>query len=120
MKWDVGECVSLAEYRECVLRLTQAEVAVTGKTSQGWISQIEQGHLPRPKQWAYLLKAYGLDRIPDGERHFVRLVEGARIIRAMRRPITDDYPLFAVACHGDQGAVAAEFASSRTAASREA
>jgi len=120
MKWDVRECISLAEYRECVLRLTQNEVALTGKTSQEWISQIEQGHLPRPKQWAYLLKAYGLDRVPDGERHFVRLVEGARIMRALRRPITDDYPLFAVACHGGQGAVVAEFESCRPAASREA
>ena len=119
MKWCVGECVSLAEYRECILRITQVDIARAARTSQGWVSQIELGHLPRPKQWGALLKAYCLDRLPDGERHFVRLVEGARLMRVLRQPVGDEYPLFAVAS-SKPDVVEAEFASNRPSATREA
>jgi hypothetical protein len=119
MKWRIEECLSLAEYRECILRITQVDVARAARTSQGWVSQIELGHLPRPKQWGALLKAYGLDRLPDGERHFVRLVEGARLMRALRQPVGDEYPLFAVASSKPE-VVEAEFASKRPSASKEA
>lgn len=111
MEWEIEKCRTLGEYREFILRATQAEIALRAHKTQGWLSQIELGHLPKPKRWGPLLKAYQLDRLEDGERQFVRLIEGARLMREMLLPVSEKYPLFAISQAAEPCVVEAEFAA---------
>ncbi|MBI5614908.1 MAG: helix-turn-helix domain-containing protein [Gammaproteobacteria bacterium] len=97
MKTSARECLTLAEYREQVLRLSQREVAALARCKQAWISTVERGHLPKPKNWLRLLKAYRLEG-DEGEREFERMIRTARNLIAMRMPLSEDLPLWAL--HG--------------------
>lgn len=86
----VNQCLTLAEYRETVLREPQVKVAQRARCQQAYLSRVERGHLPRPWNRDPFLNAYGIC-----EEDFVRMVEAARIQNALRKPVTEDFPLFA-------------------------
>lgn len=88
---NAAECLTLREYREYVLRLTQAEVA-GAVCKQAWISMVERGHLPRPKSWPKLLKSYRLEGL---EQDFYRMVVNARKQAELLKPLAATHPLFA-------------------------
>lgn len=71
MERTAEECRTLRQYRERVLRMTQREVARAAGCQQGWISQVERGHLPRTWHRAALLRAYRLEQDEDA---FERMV----------------------------------------------
>lgn len=77
------ECTTLGEYRTTVLAQPQVEVARRAKCQQGWITQVECGHLPRPWNRDRLLKAYEL----DGEE-FERLVLNVKKVKALKEAET--------------------------------
>lgn len=93
-----ADCRTLAEWREWGLRETQDQVARTAGCRQAWISQVERGHLPRPKAWARLVKAY---RLENAEAEFVRMVRAGAALAAAKRqlqaPLAETHPLFAAA-----------------------
>ena len=88
----IDECRTLTEYREFILRETQGDVANRARKKQAWISEVERGHMPKPKSWGPLLKGYQLDKDEYGERHFVRMIENARAAHALTQP--NDLPLW--------------------------
>jgi|GEM_PF-4727230 len=88
----ISECFDLREYREFILRETQGDVANRARKKQAWISEVERGHMPKPKSWAPLLKGYQLDKEEDGEAQFVRMIENARAAHALTQP--NDLPLW--------------------------
>jgi hypothetical protein len=94
MKTNSKECATLSEYRVEVLRKPQSEVARNAGCCQGWISQVERGHMPRPWNRAKLLAAY---RLADSEVEFERLVANAARISALQKPISETEPLLACA-----------------------
>ena len=75
MERNAKDCATLKQYRERVLRMTQREVARSAGCQQGWISQVERGHLPRTWHRAALLRAYRLEAEEDS---FERLVIAGR------------------------------------------
>lgn len=93
LKRNAAECGTLAEYRIWVLRMSQEELARRANCKQSWISAVERGHLPRPKNWDRLLGAYQL-----ADEEFVRMVRAAALIAELRRgpaEVREQYPLFA-------------------------
>lgn len=92
MKTTSQECITLGEYRREVMKVPQRQIAKDAKCSQGWVTQIECGHLPQPWNRAVLLSAYELD-----EPEFIRLVQGANKTKAITQPISEDMPLFSMA-----------------------
>jgi transcriptional regulator with XRE-family HTH domain len=75
------QCRSLAQYRRCVLRRSQREIAKNGGLWQAQISALERGEVPEPRQWSRYLSAYRLS-----EREFLRL---ARVKSARRHKRQD-------------------------------
>lgn len=94
MKRSVKDCISLSEYRKEVLCQPQTEIARRAKCAQGWISQVERGHLPATWRRDALLKAYELESRPA---EFERLVLGAAKSAELQKPIDETHPLFAAA-----------------------
>jgi len=92
VKTKPEECLTLGEYRREVLRQPQTSIARAANCAQGWISQVELGHLPAPWRREQLMRAYRLDRKP-GE--FERLVLGATRTEALKTPVAKTEPLFA-------------------------
>ena len=90
-KKSIQQCRTLSEYRQTVLREPQTKVARRARCHQAYVSRVERGHLPRPWNRDPLLNAYDL-----AEEEFVRMVETARLQREIRKPVPDEYPLFAV------------------------
>ncbi len=84
------DCATLREYREQVLRVPQAHVARIAGFAQAWISRVERGHLPRPWNRDRLLQAYKLEQNED---EFLRLVNNAKKMAALKIPMTQDCPV---------------------------
>jgi len=89
---DTAKYATLAEWREGALRMPQAEVARKAGCKQGWISQVERGHLPRSWNRDKLLMAYGL---VGKEAEFERMILAAAKLKALSTPAAEDTPLFA-------------------------
>ena len=87
-------CQTLGEYRLTVLGLRQIDVARQARCLQGWISQIERGWIPKPWNRTRILAAYGLQRF---ETEFVRMVNNAKKLSALRKPVSETEPLLALA-----------------------
>lgn len=90
------DCATLAEWRVYGLRKKQwqiAQAAFGDKTRQSWVSEIENGHMPKPYNDGYdsLLQAYRLDAEPE---QFVRMVNAARKLKTLQTPAIETDPLF--------------------------
>ena len=92
VKTNASECVTLGEYRREVLQQPQTEIARRAKCAQGWISQVELGHLPAPWRRDVLLKAYELTDAPE---QFERLVLAAAKSKELKKPLSETHPLLA-------------------------
>lgn len=92
------DCRSLKEWIELGLGMPQHEIAHLARTSQGRISLIVNGQMPRRAHWPALLKAM---RLEGKETLFYRWVMAARLERlrlaALPKSINETEPLFAAA-----------------------
>ena len=90
------DCRSLKQWIELGLGLSQGEVARRGNTSQGRISLIVNGQMPRRLHWPLLLRALSLE---GKEALFYRWIVEARthaLKKAeLRQPMSESHPLLA-------------------------
>lgn len=87
--------LTLAEYRENVLGLRQSDVALKAGCAQSWISQVERGHLPKPWNREQIMRGYGLTQ--KQEPQFVSMIQTAKRLKALPKPMRETEPLFAAA-----------------------
>ncbi len=92
MSVNVETFVTLGEYRAQVLGFTQREMAETLQCSQGLVSQLELGWLPKAasERRAKFLRAY---QLLGREEHFERMVKNAQRLKALKTHIAEDFPL---------------------------
>jgi len=93
-----ADCMTLAQWRDLKLGMSQQKLAAAAGVKQARISEIERGHLPRRRYWPELLKAMHLEGF---EADFYRMVMNAKRMNAERealtKPISETEPLLATA-----------------------
>lgn len=99
------DCVTLSEYRRHVLKnRKQADIAKDAHCDQSWVSMVETGFLPARSSRTFetLVKAYGLIGQED---QFVRMVQNQIRLNALRKHVSEDFPLELFAKKQDDGMV---------------
>lgn len=84
--------MTLAQWRDLKLGMSQQKLAAAAGVKQARISEIERGHLPRRRYWPELLKAMHLEGY---EADFYRMVMNAKKLNALAKPIAETEPLLA-------------------------
>lgn len=91
-----ADCMTLAQWRDLKLGMSQRKLADIAGVKQARISEIECGHMPRRRYWPELLKAF---RLEGCEADFYRMVMNARRLnaqkKALKKPIAETEPLLA-------------------------
>lgn len=100
------DCVTLADWRRQRLRRTQWQIAAQALCSQTWVWKVENGHLPDACTLTFerLTLAYGL---VGQEEQFIRMVQNAARLKALKQHISHDFPLALFASPGAEGRVVA-------------
>lgn len=100
------DCRSLKQWIELGIGLPQAQIAHLAQTSQGRISLIVNGSMPRRKHWPALLRAF---RLEGKEPLFYRWVREAHALAlqkaALQRAAADDAPLFSTNVYAPAGRI---------------
>lgn len=104
MSMQIRNCVTLREYRDQVLGLNQSDIATAALCDQSWVSAVENGKPPRrsSRTWDALLRAYGL---MGQEDQFMRMIQNAARLKALRKTLAEDFPLQLFAVQSDTGLV---------------
>ena len=102
---SIEMCVTLQDYLSNVLKRTQWQIAGQAGVSQTYVSMVVTGkRVPTARSIKFqpLLEALQLTaRVDD----FFRMVRNASKLRALKKPMADEYPLFAAARMDGRGMV---------------
>lgn len=92
MGMQAKDCVTLHQYIRQVLGIKQAEVARRACCDQSWVSIVFGGELPgrNSRTWVGFIQALSLI---GQEEQFVRMVQNAARLRALKKHISQDFPL---------------------------
>ena len=101
---SVEMCITLHDYVDRILRVSQWEIAKRAGCSQAYVSQVMCGALPRARSEKYEPLVQAL-QLTGREDHFVRMVRNAAKLRALRKHVADDMPLFSYAQMKERGMV---------------
>ncbi len=87
-----------------MLGTSQAEVAKRACCDQSWVSTVFNGHLPKrgTRTWDGLVRALSLIGQED---QFCRMVQNGARVKALKRHVTEDFPLALFASPGESGRV---------------